>query len=177
MTQQTLFGTESRTDGYSKQRKKIIKEHLEKVDEHNKQVSFTNLDNADKKVVITVEYGLDSNDERDFNVSDDTNGILGGAGSCGWNGSLEEKEEECIEWWKGHLLDDGYKRENISIVRKEMTEEDIKRHYQREMERLQYHLNNYDFKELSRLKAKLSDKEKDIADKKQKIEKYKEMVR
>lgn len=136
--QMTLLGKEAEeTTEYTDERKKIIKEHLDKVEEHNERVrqsNFENLDNKNKKVVMTIEYGLDNEDKRDFFISDNReNSCMGGIGSSGCEvakNGFEQAEIEGIEWLMESILDDGYLRENVKIVRKEMTKEGIKEHYE-----------------------------------------------
>ena len=109
---------------------------------------------GNKKVIVKVKYGLDSKDERDFFITDNRSEVgiesyMGGCGSSAFGSkigqaekTLIEKEQEALEWVIKGILEDGVARENISIVREEMNEEDMNKHNAWKEERRKTDLKN-----------------------------------
>jgi len=120
----------------------------------------------DKKVIVLVKYGLDKDDERDFFVSDNRNELgiascLGGCDSSGFGGNigekektLEEKEKEATEWVIKDVMEDGVPRENIEVIKEEMTKEDLIEHNKWKADRRKSDLEYAD-KEIKRLSEEL----------------------
>jgi len=140
---------------------------IDVVDERAKQMKIRDLV-KDKKVKVLVKYGLDTNDERDFFVSDNRSELgiesyLGGASSSGFGGridekekTLEEKEKEATDWIIKDIMEDGVPRENIEVVRQEISEEDIKNHEKWKAERRKSELE-YAEKDIKRLSEELKE--------------------
>jgi hypothetical protein len=109
-------------------------------EEYQKQYNLEQLENKDKKVTIKVKYGLDFQNKKDFFVSDDrVKSCLGGCDSSACSVDevgLEKAEEEAVEWIKKDILEDGYKEENITIVKEEMTKEEEVEHYEMIVDRM-----------------------------------------
>ena len=89
-----------------------------------------------KKVIVKVKYGLDFENKRDFSIDDNRRELeiecyLGGVDSSAFKNtgmSLEKAEEDAVEWVIKDIIEDGIPRENIEVIKKEMTEEDLKEH-------------------------------------------------
>jgi len=134
---------------------------LEVIDERAKQTKIRDLV-KDKKVRVLVKYDLDSEDKRSFFVSDNRNELgiqsyLGGAHSSGFGEkTLEEKEKEAVDWVIKDIMEDGVPRENIEIVKEEMTEEDLKKHNEWKAERRKNELKWLE-KEIKRLSEELKE--------------------
>jgi len=129
--QKTLF--EEASEGIESYGKPKPKGTITIIDERVKQKKVVEVLQHDKKTEVIVKYGLDSKDERDFDVSCNDLGVT--ANSSGFGGKIGEKEktlkeklEDCLKWYLGMLIDDGYKKENIKVTKVEMTEEDLKKH-------------------------------------------------
>lgn len=126
----------------------------------------------DKKAIINIKYGLDSQGKRDWEVRIiDEEGNLYGRGvkviyhSSGGYGkdlnTIEEKLEHLIKELKEELDSEGYKPENIKIKTKEMTKEEFDE-WLEEREGLKKKDIEYYQKEISRTKKDLAELLKEL---------------
>jgi hypothetical protein len=122
---------------------------------------------GDKKVIVKVKYGLSRYEgKRDFFVSDNRREVgiqsyLGGIGSSAYTGSknktLEEAEEDAVEWLIKDILGAGVKRENIEIIKEEMTENELKA-WKEDKAKWVAREKDYLMKDISKLRKELSEK-------------------
>lgn len=138
---------------------------LEVIDEREKEQKARDLIKG-KKIIVKVKYGLDSDDKRDFFVSDNRREVgiesyLGGTHISAYGGRIgekektfEEKEKEAIDWVIKDVMQNGIKREDIEIIKEEMSEEDLKKHNLWKAERRKNELVNAD-REIKNLSSQL----------------------
>jgi len=143
-----------------------------------KPKKFLQILKHDRKAKLIVVFGLDSEGNRDFSVyeeSDSDASIHISAHSSAFTKkpTLEENLEDCLDWYTNWLLEHGYKKENIEIIKRESTEEEMQKDRKFVIDRLEDSIKWIE-KEINEYRQKLTENLKKLIEKENKLKEFKE---